>query len=89
MAKLKRYNATVKYDGTAFDPHVTGVITLPDGTKQTFVRHHEGSSYQVKNGPFTMGRKWYTLDTPTGEARFETFDELMQKGLGLTQVKEN
>jgi hypothetical protein len=85
MSSLKYYNVKIDYDGTVKEPIVTGTITFPDGSQSQFQRHSEMSCFSVKNGPFVLGRNWYTIQYPTGIARFDSFDDLMQRGFGLTR----
>ncbi len=86
MAKLPRYNVTIEWDGDCFDDHPRGTITLPDDSTVIVHRHIRRSMYKVSNGPFFTGETYFTLETPTGEARFESFEDLMQRGLGLTPI---
>jgi hypothetical protein len=85
MKKLTSYNAEVKWNGFANDPQDDGIVKLPDGRTETVHRYSTSSWVPVKNGPFFTGSTYYTLDTPTGPARFETWDDLLQNGLGLTK----
>lgn len=82
---MSNYNVSIKWSDDAYSIENDGVVTLPDGSTRTIHRIGEPSAVQVKNGPFFTGSSHYLLDTPTGQARFESFDDLMQKGLGLTK----
>lgn len=83
MTKLEHYNASIQWeDKNSMDEGETkAVVTLPDATTQTIERRQRRSDWQATNGVFSTGETYYLL----GDSRFETFDDLMQRGLGLTK----
>lgn len=75
FAPLSYYNASIRHDGYADTPVSEAEVLLPDGTVQKFERRR-----------FSLGRVEYRLETPTGDALFHSFSDLMEKGLGLTKI---
>ena len=81
MTKLNNYNAHIQWDSEATDPSGSAKVKLPDGSVVEVRRVSTRSEYRVKNGPLSVGSTEYFY----GDARFDSFDALMQKGLGLTK----
>lgn len=87
MVKLTHYHAQIEWEGFASDSQDQATVKLPNDKTYTIERISQSSMVPVKNGPFFTGSRYYLLHTPTGKARFESFDDLMQKGLGLAKEK--
>lgn len=82
--KLPNYNASIRWNGDATTPINDGEVLLPDGSIAQIQRISQQSMVKVKNGPLFTGSHHYLRKLPIGNARFETFDDLMERGLGLT-----
>ena len=76
---LSDYGITVQADGWATDPRVTFTTTLPDGRVVKYERIDESSVYRAINSPFSIGRTYYVFEGN----EFESFEKLMEDGLGL------
>lgn len=86
MWKLPFYNAKIAYSDDALSDRANGVILLPDGSSRQFTRCQRRTKRQVAEN--TLGTIWYLIPSPTGDLRFETFDDMMQRGFGLTKEVE-
>lgn len=80
--KLPHYNASIVWDDEPTAPSANGTVTLPDSTTAVITRHSQQSAWRTAGGQFTTGGSHYTI----GDSRFESFDDAMQKGLGLTKM---
>jgi hypothetical protein len=70
------YNAMIAWDTMHFEETNVGLVELPDGSRQFIERFTED------------GKVCYRMPTPTGDAVFQGFRELMEKGLGLTATSK-
>ena len=57
------------------------IVTLPTGQKVKIRRETSRSQYQVRNGPLTFGVDKFFIHIPGGIASFDSFDDLMIRGL--------
>ena len=83
--KLAHYNASIQWDDSPpYHKLRTAVVTLPDGSQVTIEKRSWGGDYETTSGSYSVGGECYLL----GDSRFETFDDLIQKGFGLTREEQ-
>lgn len=85
---MRNFAGKITWKGNALDPINEGTLTLPTGETHNIRRETRSSMVKVHNGPFFTGSQKFILVRPEGEQVFETFDDLMMKGLEQPRIDD-
>jgi hypothetical protein len=86
---MKNFAGSIVWQGTAIDSINEGIVTLPDGERITILRESTSSMYKCHNSPlFTGTSKWFLVNPDKSRTEFDTFDDLMMKGLNQPRLDD-
>lgn len=86
---MKNFAGQIVWTGNVFDGVSEAIVILPSGERVTIFCESRSSMVPVKNGPFFTGEsKWFIAKPDNTHAEFDSFDDLMVKGLNQPRLED-